>query len=48
MIALRACSFVRTRQVSVLCFFSQKHFMKGDIVIKDAAVIGFSLSAISS
>ena len=48
MIALRACSFVTTRQVSALCFFSQKHFMRDDIVIKDANVIGFFLSAISS
>ena len=47
-IALRDCSFETTREFSVLCFFTQnKHFMKNDVVSKDAAVTEFSLSAMS-
>ena len=46
--ALRACNSVTTRQFSVLCYLSQNQdFMKDVLVIKDAALIGFSLLAIS-
>ena len=43
---VRACNSVTTPHFPVLCFFSQnKHFIKDELVIKDAAVIRFSLLA---